>query len=34
MKELMEGKFDIIEFNPGKLEYSETSQDSWLLRKI
>jgi ubiquinone/menaquinone biosynthesis C-methylase UbiE len=34
MKELIAGNFEIIEFDPGKLEYGETSQDSWLLRKI
>jgi cyclopropane fatty-acyl-phospholipid synthase-like methyltransferase len=34
MKELIIGKFQIVEFVPGKIENKEPSQDSWLLQKI
>ena len=34
MKELINGKFQVIEFIPGKIDNNEPSQDSWLLKKI
>jgi ubiquinone/menaquinone biosynthesis C-methylase UbiE len=34
MKELIIGKFQVVEFVPGEIENNEPSQDSWLLQKI
>jgi ubiquinone/menaquinone biosynthesis C-methylase UbiE len=34
MKDLIAGKFQTIEYVPGKIENNEPVQDSWLLKKI
>jgi ubiquinone/menaquinone biosynthesis C-methylase UbiE len=34
MKELIKGKFHVIEYVAGKIENNESAQDSWLLQKI
>jgi len=34
MNELINGKFQVLEFIPGKLDGKEPSQDCWLLKKI
>jgi len=34
MNELINGKFQVLEFLPGKIDNNEPSQDCWLLKKI